>query len=92
MLQWWHCVCECCSQIICPDVTMLLGCIHSESLFALWPKDATALFFAASNGHANVVRILLEHGADMSIATKVSSYQSLSCVSTWILLGFLRCE
>ena len=41
----------------------------------------TALMVAAIYGHTDIVRLLLEHGADVNLADKVSAaWQACSCV------------
>ncbi len=36
---------------------------------------------ASRDGHTNVVQLLLEHGADANLQTKVSSSANIVCVS-----------
>ena len=45
--------------------------IRSRSCISLQDGD-TALILAASEGHTDIVKILVEHGADMDIRNKVS--------------------
>ncbi len=37
--------------------------------------------FASKYGHTNIVQLLLEHGADTNLQTKVSSSANIVCVS-----------
>ncbi len=36
---------------------------------------------ASTNGHTNVVQLLLEHGSDANLQSKVSSFANIVCVS-----------
>ncbi len=40
-----------------------------------------ALMLASRYGHTNIVQLLLEHGADANLQTKVSSSDNIVCVS-----------
>ncbi len=44
----------------------------------------TALMVASAYGHTNIVQLLLEHGADISLQDQVSSSADIVCVSIYL--------
>ena len=69
------------------DVDLLYHTIHNQ--LSSVQDGATALYFAAQNGHLRVVELLIAAKAQVDIQLKVSSTWNVSIVSILILHLFL---
>ena len=55
-------------------------------LCIIYQNGWTALIRATSNGHKEVVKLLLDHGADKDLQRKVSIIYVVSCMYVWMVV------